>query len=151
MKDQSKFSKAQGWKVTIHRGAHSGDIFMHAAALGSWWEVAPGPTLPSGLTCQPLEDPATGRATNKETHLRQLDAALLTEMGKYQLVFLSSMETTKLKTIFKSQVLLGVVAEAGRRGVSPRQPGLHEILSQNKWSPHSLPSVLKGLRPAVRS
>lgn len=77
-------------------------------------EVAPGLALPSGLICKPLEDPATGRATNKETHLRQLDTALLTEMGKYQLVFLSSIKTTKLKTIFKSQVLLGVVAKAGR-------------------------------------
>jgi hypothetical protein len=48
-------------------------------------------------------------------HLRPLDIApLLTETGKYQLVFLSSIKTAKLKTIFKSQVLLGVVAEAGR-------------------------------------
>lgn len=57
---------------------------------------------------QQLEEPQT------RTHLRQLDTALLAEMGRYQLVFLSPIKTAKLKTVFKSQVLLGVVAEAGR-------------------------------------
>lgn len=62
---------------------------------------------------------ASGRSSNWKSykqgnHLRQLDTALLTEMGKYQRVFLSSIKTAKLKTVFKSQVLLGVVAEAGR-------------------------------------
>lgn len=47
-----------------------------------------------------------------ETHLRQ--RPWLPRECKYQLVFLSSIKTTELKTVFKSQVLLGVVAEAGR-------------------------------------
>jgi hypothetical protein len=65
-------------------------------------------------------------------------------------VFLSSIKTAKLKTIFKSQVLLGVVAEAGRWGVRASLGCMNEILP-NKRRPRYLQCWRVSGGPAVGS